>query len=131
MLQEEFEELKIQKDIDTSNKLKKKAYIEMDKYINGKSHNSLYTFLAVRLKIEEKVYGLLESEEHKIEFLTLHGTTKKLEFADSLRMEIPEMYYLLGLIYNDSMHIDSEGKNIHRLCYKLDNEVIRNIISKI
>lgn len=131
VLQKEFEELKIQKDIDTSNKLKEKSYLEMEKYINCKSYNPLYTFLAVRLKIEERVYCLLQSEEHKIEFLRLHGTTNKLEFADNLGIKIPEMYYLLGIIYNDSMHIDSEGKNINRLCYKLDNEVIRSIISKV
>ncbi len=89
------------------------------------------TFLDIRLKIEENIFNLIKDKDKQNEFIDTFKTKNKLDFAKDNGVEIPEVYYLLGIIYNDSMHIGKDTQNAIRMSYKLDNEIIRSIISKI
>lgn len=58
----------------------------------------------VRIKIEHCVFRKLASQADQTLFLQTNGTAKKLELAESLGIEIPEVCYLLGVLYNDALH---------------------------
>lgn len=60
-----------------------------------------------------------------------NGTKEKLNFAYSIGIDIPEIYYLLGLIYNTSLHL-KQGQDITKpLAMKLDNLTIKNMIKEV
>lgn len=130
-LASEFKELGIYESINTVYKLREKAYKELDKYIDRNKYKPLMTFLDIRLKIEENIFNLIKDKDKQNEFIDTFKTKNKLDFAKDNGVEIPEVYYLLVIIYNDSMHIGKDTQNAIRMSYKLDNEIIRSIISKI
>lgn len=130
-LASEFKELGIYESINTVYKLREKAYKELDKYIDRNKYKPLMTFLDIRLKIEENIFNLIKDKDKQNEFIDTFKTKNKLDFAKDNGVEIPEVYYLLGIIYNDSMHIGKDTQNAIRMSYKLDSEIIRSIISKI
>lgn len=67
----------------------------------------------------------------KNKFLDEHGTKEKLNYAYSLGIDIPETYYLLGLVYNTSLHL-KQGQDITKsLAMKLDNLTIKNMINEV
>lgn len=63
-------------------------------------------------------------------FLTTHGTTEKLKFAQSKGVRIPETYFLLGIIYNHPLH-DIDEDMSKPIGMKLDNPVIRQMIYQL
>jgi hypothetical protein len=48
-----------------------------------------------------------------------------------LGIEIPEIYFLLGLIYNDGLHWHNNRDNISPIVHKLENITIKNLIQSI
>ena len=60
-----------------------------------------------------------------------NGTKKKLHFAQSIGIHIPETYFLLGIIYNTSLHLE-EGQDVSKpLGLKLENGTIKQMILNI
>ncbi|MCW5211781.1 hypothetical protein VU04_02595 [Desulfobulbus sp. TB] len=105
---------------------------EVTKYINDQDdYDPLAVCLGVRIKIENLVYGLISDDDHKEEFILKHGTKKKMEYAENIGIEIPEFYYLLGLIYNIGMHWHNNRDNISPIAVKLENLTIRQLISEL
>ncbi len=86
---------------------------------------------AVRRRVEEKIYHLIAGPAEKAQFLAVHGTTEKLEYASSLGIVVPELYHLMGIVYNDGMHWKPGRDNESPLKAKLDNETIRKLIGDI
>lgn len=63
--------------------------------------------------------------------MNTHGTREKLNYAYSIGIDIPETYYLLGLIYNTSLHLE-QGQDITKsLAMKLDNLTIQRMIKEV
>ena len=81
--------------------------------------------------IEKKAYEQLSEQNQKDEFLTIHKTTDKLEYAKKKGAIVPEVYFLLSIIYNEAMHLDDQCKKLNPISYKLRNKVIHNMISEI
>lgn len=107
------------------------AYVfkEFEKYISKKNiYDPFAVCCAVRKKIETVIYGKLENEDFKKEFLDTHKTPNKLNYADSKGIVIPETFYLLGIIYNDGMHWKD---NESAIAGKLENLTIRKMINEI
>lgn len=50
----------------------------------------------------------------------MHGTTKKLDFAENNYITVPEIYYLLGVIYNEVAHLKNYVQNNSPLINKLE-----------
>lgn len=51
--------------------------------------------------------------------------------ANSLGINVPELYYLLGIIYNDGLHWHDDQDKTTPLMSKLQNLVIKQMISEI
>jgi hypothetical protein len=111
-----------------------KDYIneEAQKYLQGnKDYDPFAVCCAVRVKIEENVYNRLNKEEDKVLFLGTHKTREKLDFAESKGVSSPEIYYLLGIIYNDGMHWKENYDNVTPIVTKLTNLTIKQMIKEV
>lgn len=125
-----FDALGLVKDWGDTIKFHKKIYREVNNYLDGNSYDPLAICFALRKVIEMKVYNLIPDIVQKQAFLKVHGTKNKLRFAQSLGIIIPEIYFLLGIIYNTSLHLYN-GQNItNPLAFKLENLTIKNLISE-
>ena len=101
---------------------------EYDKYKNQSSEefDPLAICALTRVRIEEKVYNCLP--EKKEEFLKQHKTGEKLKIALSTGIEIPEIYFLLRIIYDEGMHSSSEKNNTAAIEAKILNPIIKEMI---
>jgi len=111
-----------------------KNYIneEVRKYLNdNEDYDPFAVCCAVRVKIEENVYNWLNKEEDKVLFLGTHKTREKLDFAESKGVSSPEIYYLLGIIYNDGMHWKNNYDNVTPIVTKLTNLAIKQMIKEV
>ena len=57
-------------------------------------------------------------------------TKEKLEFAESILGELPDTYFILGIIYNDAGHLKDEN-SVKPIVYRLNNIIIQDMISEI
>lgn len=101
------------------------------KYLKNENYDSLKVCLATRIRIEENIYNKFENNELKTKFIGNYKTRKKLNFAEANGIEVPEIYYLLGIIYNDNLHWKENRDYETPLRTKLSNLVIRNMIKII
>ena len=109
-----------------------KNYIneEVEKYLKDEDYDPFAVCCAVRVKIEENLYNKLK-EEDKEQFLKTHETRKKIDFAESKGVSSPEIYYLLGIIYNDGMHWKNNYDNVTPIVTKLTNLAIKQMIKEV
>lgn len=130
-ISEKFEDAGLVKEWGDTNKFHRKIYREVNNYLDEKLYEPIAVCFALRKVIEMKVYNLIPSLEHKQAFLKVHGTKNKLHFAQSLGVDIPESFFLLGIIYNTSLHLYN-GQNItNTLAFKLENLTIKNMINEV
>lgn len=105
---------------------------ELQKYVSKLDpYDPLAICCAVRRKIERNVYEALTTSEHRSQFLSTNMTRKKLAYAESVGVVVPEYYYLLGVIYNDGMHWRENRDNISPIAAKLENLTIRHMIRQL
>lgn len=104
---------------------------EMNKYLRKDADYDPYSVcIALRIKIEKIVYEQLPTEDKKKEFIQTHKTKAKLEFAENILGELPDIYFILGIIYNDTGHLKDENSE-KPVVYRLNNLIIQNMISEI
>lgn len=104
---------------------------EMNKYLRKDADYDPYSVcIALRIKIEKIVYEQLPTEDKKKEFIQTHKTKAKLEFAENILGELPDIYFILGIIYNDAGHLKDENSE-KPVVYRLNNLIIQNMISEI
>ena len=104
---------------------------EMNKYLKKDVVYDPYSVcIALRIKIEKIVYEQLPTNEQKEEFIQTHMTKEKLEFAESILGELPDTYFILGIIYNDAGHLKDEN-SVKPIVYRLNNIIIQDMISEI
>lgn len=104
---------------------------EMNKYLRKEADYDPYSVcIALRIKIEKIVYEKLPTEDQKKEFIQTHKTKAKLEFAENILGELPDIYFILGVIYNDAGHLKDENSE-KPVVYRLNNLIIQNMISEI
>lgn len=128
----EFNNLGINKDWGMPTVFIKKIFRQCRAYLlePDKAYDPLAVCFAVRIRIEELAYLKLISENHRLEFLGTHGTTEKLQLAQSKGAPIPESYYLLGIIYNHPLH-DISVESSKQLAMKLDNPSLMRMINSL
>ena len=109
-----------------------KNYIneEVEKYLKDEDYDPFAVCCAVRVKIEENIYNKLK-EEDKEQFLKTHETRKKIDFAESKGVSSPEIYYLLGIIYNEGMHWKNNYDNVTPIVTTLTNLTIKQMIKEV
>ena len=104
---------------------------ETNKYLQGDEIFEPYAVcLSLRIRIEKLVYESLENH-HRQGFLDVDsGTKPKLEYAESILGELPDIYFMLGIIYNDAAHI-TENTTEKPAIYRLNHTIIKEMIQKI
>lgn len=132
-ISEEFKALNLNSDWGTPPKFFKKIFREVRRYVlENDTFDPLAICFGVRYQIEKLVYSKISDAENKRKFIEdYNGTKKKLYFAQNIGVQIPETYFLLGIIYNTSLHL-SPGQDITKpLGLKLENETIKQMIRNL
>lgn len=131
-ISDKFETLGLNKDWGDSKKFMRKIYREMQKYIDGKKkYDPIAVCFALRKVIEMKVYNNIPSPSEKEIFLDTNGTKNKLFYSQEIGIKVPEIFFLLGIIYNTSLHL-YDGQDISKpLAQKLDNMTIKKLIQEV
>lgn len=101
---------------------------ELDRYLKNKNYDALAVCIAVRVAIEKSVYDLLCTEEQKQKFVSTHKTKEKLNYAATHIPDIPETFFLLGLIHNTNLHWKQGKDFVTPLVSKLNHPTIKNLI---
>lgn len=103
---------------------------QLDNYLENGIYDALAVCVALRELIEERVYSDLSTDDQKNEFLCKHGTSAKLDYAEAQGVDVPELYYLLGNIYNDPMHVDNKSNKLitQTLYSRMENNTVRSMI---
>jgi hypothetical protein len=104
---------------------------EVAKYLQEQAYCPFSVCIALRKKIEEKIYLQLDTDDLKNQFIEKHGTPNKLDFAEINGIIIPEIYYLLGVVYNEVAHLKNYVQNNSPLINKLENMTIKSMIKKV
>lgn len=106
---------------------------EIEKYIKGQTYNSILVCCGLRIFIEEYAYNSLIFQSKKNEYLSIHKTNEKLSFVQKDKNKnnsIPETFFILGIIYNEAFHLDSQCSQITPISHKLNNKIIKKIITE-
>jgi len=131
-LQTEFNELGLHAGWSESKKFQSHVKKEVKKYLEAKlDYDPLAICFGVRIRIEHLVYEMIVEAANKQKFIEEHGTKKKLEFCELLGLEIPEIYYLLGIIYNDRLHWKDNTDIVRPVALKLENLTVKKLIREI
>ncbi|WP_447920325.1 hypothetical protein [Achromobacter aegrifaciens] len=129
-LQKEFAALGLKESWGKSQKFHSFIVDEWKKYEKGDDQYDPFAVCCyVRVKIEEISYNKIIDADLRKKFIDTNGTRKKLEFAESIGVFIPEVAFLLGVIYNEGLHLKPHVDNSSPIVVKLENLVIRKMIS--
>jgi hypothetical protein len=102
---------------------------ELNKYLNDEDGDPISICCAVRITLEQIVYEKLDEDKKEI-FINTHKTIEKFIYAESTGVRVPELFYLLGVIYNEALHIKKEYDNFTPLISKLNNKTIKHMIKQ-
>lgn len=114
------------------NNFKKYCKDETDKYLKGENYDSVAICVWLRECIEKFMYDKLLEDKKEL-FIKERGTKKKIQFAEENGIDCPETFCMLGLIYNDNLHIENKSKEDSReiLYSRLENNTIREMIRAV
>ena len=101
---------------------------ECNKYFVGQPFDYYAITTAVRVRVEKLVYDSLSSDTDKQLFLDTNGTKKKFEEMGRRGIDIPDVYSLLGIVYNDAEHLPASADSDKPIIYRLKNPMIMHII---
>ena len=108
---------------------------ELNKYLKGQeSYDPYAVCFAIRYACEKNIYAQLRNDEERTIFLSKKKTKDKLEWAEDAGYDVPVIYYMLGIIFNEAEHITGIeiAQNKERSCvYRLDNGAIRQMIIEL
>lgn len=109
---------------------------EVNKYLSGAPKYDPYAVaMALRLRVEKVVYGMLSTQEKKDDFVNQKMTKYKFAYAEDNGVSIPEVLYIVNAIHNEADHLKYDQVKHEYLeksmVYKLQNNVIMGIIKQI
>lgn len=104
---------------------------ELNRYLANKNYDAVAVCFAVRIVIEHQIYCLLPDADWQEKFISEHGTSNKLDVASSAGIDIPESYFLLGIIYNTNLHWNQGRDYVSPLVSKLNHPTIRQLIAHV
>ncbi|TDK23004.1 hypothetical protein E2F46_12695 [Luteimonas aestuarii] len=82
----------------------------------------------VRVRIEKIVHDSIHGQAQKSAFLDTLKTKNKLDFAVENGVDVDDTIYLLGLIYNEGMHVHDNVDDSSPIVSKLENRTIRHML---
>lgn len=108
---------------------------ELNKYLRGQeSYDPYAVCFTLRYACEKNIYAQLKNDGERIMFLSKKKTKDKLEWAENAGYDVPVVYYMLGIIFNEAEHITGIeiAQNKERSCvYRLENGAIRQMIIEL
>ena len=113
------------------------VFQEASKYCNDEQEfDPLAVCCAVRKKVENLVFDQIVEDNNRDTFINvvISGTNDKLEFAESIGIDIDETYYFLSIIYNESLHWKEDrdkNSNISPAMGRLKNLTIKKLIKSL
>ncbi len=127
----DFETLNIARNLGISNRFHSYTSKQVDEYLAGRNYDPIAICIGLRTKIEFSLYSQITDDNKKLIFLHTNSTKKKLDYCEELKIDVPEHFYLLGIIYNDNLHINNEFDITKPLAVKLENITIKKLISDV
>ncbi|KAA0590286.1 hypothetical protein J2848_006672 [Azospirillum lipoferum] len=105
---------------------------EWDKCVTGiGSYDPFAVCAYVRVQIERCAYEKIQEQANQDTFLlNCNGTAKKLEFAESIGVAVPEVCLLLGVVYNDALHRKGALDQSSTIALKLKNLGLQSMMKK-
>lgn len=109
---------------------------ELNKYLTYQPTYDPYAVaLALRLRVEKVVYDKIESQDKKDGFVNTHKTNNKLEYCEQNLIQVPDVYYIVNSIHNESDHLKYDPVKAKfeekAMVYKLQHKVIRHVVEKL
>ena len=129
-LDTDFNRLGLNMDWSSSDKFHKRNERELRKYLlEDKKYDPIAVCIALRRRIEKLMYDRIRDTSIKSELVNVVRKTKnKLEFCANKGINVPELFFLLGIIHNSSLHLQN-GQDISQpLALKLENITIKKMI---
>lgn len=80
--------------------------------------------------IEELTYSKINNPNQQETYINTKTTKEKLKYASRIGVYIPEYYFLLGLIYNVSLHYSSMD-TVQSAALKLNSSIVKDMIRQI
>jgi hypothetical protein len=116
-----------------SEDFKKLIFSYFDNYISGKrNYDPISVCIATRILVEQKIYEQLTDIDIQKRFVETNTTVSKLNFVkENTEIVIPEIYYFLGTLYNELLHLRKNNDNSSPIFLKLNNLTIRRIIKEL
>lgn len=102
---------------------------EWTKYLNESDNYDPFAVCCfVRVQIERIVHDTIHDQARKSEFVDTNMTKNKLDFAVANGVDVDDTLYLLGIIYNDGMHVHDNVDDSSPIVSKLENRTIRHML---
>jgi hypothetical protein len=102
---------------------------EWTKYVNQSDNYDPFAVCCfVRVRIEKIVHDAIDDPARKSEFLNTFKTKNKLDLAVANGVDVDDTLYLLGLIYNEGMHVHDNVDDNSPIVSKLENQTIRHML---
>lgn len=99
-------------------------------YLREGEYDAARVCCALRVMIEGWAYDSLP-QEHKAGFLEVQrGTESRLAYAEERGVTVPDIFHMLGELYNDCMHLSGESSQEVLTYRKLENKVICSMIAE-
>ncbi len=116
-----------------SDEFKKHISVYFDNYIKGKkNYDPISVCIATRILIEEKTYSMITDVGLQRQFIDTNTTVAKLNLIkENTDIVIPEIYYFLGTLYNELLHLRKNNDNSSPIFLKLNNLTIRRMINEL
>lgn len=127
-LQNEFLALGLKQTWGKSENFRAYVLAEWEKYKkNDPGYDPFAVCCFVRVKLEEIAYKKIADPIRQQKFIDTNKTRSKLEYARSIGVQVPETAFLLGIIYNEGLHVRNNVDNSSPVVAKLENLVIRKM----
>ncbi|RSF04827.1 hypothetical protein [Achromobacter aegrifaciens] len=102
---------------------------EWAKYIDESDNYDPFAVCCfVRVRIEKVVYDAINDADRKSKFVDMNMTKNKLDFAVAHGVDVDDTLYLLGVIYNEGMHVHDNVDDSSPIVSKLENRTIRQML---
>lgn len=126
----EFTTLRLPPELGKSEKFVTKVDDELNKYLQGQPYDPIAVCCAVRRTVEKIVYDRLSTADQSA-FLKAKTTVEKLDVASEAGVDVPEVYYLLGIVYNSGMHVRENSDNAAPVRSQLEHLMIKQMIETV
>lgn len=130
-LEAEFKVLGVNIDWGNPALFRKKLFRLLRAYLcEDTEHDPIAVCWSVRLMIEELTYSKINNPDQQETYINTKTTKEKLKYASRIGVYIPEYYFLLGLIYNVSLHYSSMD-TVQSAALKLNSIIVKDMIRQI